>query len=132
MNTMSETFREFFQKTIGSFPYAYQERLATGPCQSQLISIPTGLGKTAAVINAWLWNRQQPNSPWPRRLIYCLPMRTLVEQTHHEAEKWLKKNDLLWDENPRHRRGNVGLLMGGADAGDCADIRASKLARTEP
>jgi CRISPR-associated endonuclease/helicase Cas3 len=26
-------------------------------CQSQLINIPTGLGKTAAVVLAWLWNR---------------------------------------------------------------------------
>jgi CRISPR-associated endonuclease/helicase Cas3 len=40
------------------------------------------LGKTAAVVLAWLWNRvQRPDSEWPRRLVYCLPMRTLVEQT---------------------------------------------------
>ena len=25
-------------------------------CRSQLIDIPTGLGKTAAVVMAWLWN----------------------------------------------------------------------------
>jgi hypothetical protein len=25
-------------------------------CQSRLIDIPTGLGKTAAVVLAWLWN----------------------------------------------------------------------------
>jgi hypothetical protein len=27
------------------------------PCKSRLINIPTGLGKTAAVMLAWLWNR---------------------------------------------------------------------------
>ena len=29
-------------------PYAYQQRLANEPCISRLISVPTGLGKTAA------------------------------------------------------------------------------------
>jgi len=28
-------------------------------CNSRLINIPTGLGKTAAVVLAWLWNRVQ-------------------------------------------------------------------------
>jgi CRISPR-associated endonuclease/helicase Cas3 len=50
-------------------------------CQSRLINIPTGLGKTAAVVLAWLWNRAHLQNPdWPRRLVYCLPMRTLVER----------------------------------------------------
>jgi CRISPR-associated endonuclease/helicase Cas3 len=87
-------------------PYDYQRRLACGErndrpkaewlasgteCNSRLINIPTGLGKTAAVVLAWLWNRVQfPNSKWPRRLVYCLPMRTLVEQTRDEVDKWLK------------------------------------------
>jgi CRISPR-associated endonuclease/helicase Cas3 len=63
-------------------------------CKSRLINIPTGLGKTAAIVSAiwtdssggelaWLWNRvvlpslnSQPstlNSQWPRRLV-CLPV----------------------------------------------------------
>ncbi len=65
-------FDEFFLRATGNLPYDYQRRLACGepatrpasqwlaggtPCQSQLINIPTGLGKTAAVILAWLWNR---------------------------------------------------------------------------
>lgn len=63
---MPVTFDAFFQAaTNGSTPYDYQRRLACGepapsqisnapsamhgvPCQSQLINIPTGLGKTAA------------------------------------------------------------------------------------
>jgi CRISPR-associated endonuclease/helicase Cas3 len=60
------------------------------PCRSQLINIPTGLGKTAAVVLAWLWNRVALQRPdWPRRLVYCLPMRTLVEQTEGEVKKWI-------------------------------------------
>ncbi|MGI8604409.1 MAG: hypothetical protein ACR2OZ_15645 [Verrucomicrobiales bacterium] len=78
-------FDLFFTNTTGNTPYHYQSRLAgkdSGTaCRSQLISIPTGLGKTAAVVLAWLWNRVQLQNPeWPRRLVYCLPMRTLIEQ----------------------------------------------------
>ena len=84
------TFEEFFKAATGHAPYDYQRRLAVGgagrPCESQLINVPTGLGKTAAVVLAWLWNRLAPslnsqpstlNQPWPRRLVYCLPRRTL-------------------------------------------------------
>ena len=90
-------FTAFFQQAIGDnrSPYDYQIRLTGGDfgttCNSQLINIPTGLGKTAAVVLAWLWNRVQIQNPeWPRRLVYCLPMRTLVEQTRDEVDKWLK------------------------------------------
>ncbi len=61
-------------------PYPYQERLARAPIESQLIHIPTGCGKTAAVILAWMWRRRFHSDPsargsTPRRLVYCLPMR---------------------------------------------------------
>jgi hypothetical protein len=49
---MPATFAACFQTATGNAPYAYQVRLAGDtagrPCTSQLISIPTGLGKTAA------------------------------------------------------------------------------------
>ncbi len=102
------TFPAFFQTATHHSPHGYQTRLACGEptagvphgvnpvgCRSRLISIPTGLGKTAAVTLAWLWNRVAPGSPgsatgrWPRRLIYCLPMRVLVEQTANSIEAWL-------------------------------------------
>lgn len=78
-------FEGFFQSATGNSPYAYQSRLAGNDsgttCNSQFINIPTGLGKTAAVVLAWLWNRVQLQNPkWPRRLVYCWPMRTLTEQ----------------------------------------------------
>ena len=77
-----------------------------------LIDIPTGIGKTAAVVLAWIWNRIiNLNDDWPRRLIYCLPMRTLVEQTRMNVDQWLSKLGLS---------NEVGLhvLMGGEDAGE--------------
>ena len=127
------TFERFFQAVTGNTPYDYQRRLAGNDsgtaCGSQLINIPTGLGKTAAVVLAWLWNRvQRQDSKWPRRLVYCLPMRTLVEQTQTEVQKWLQNllnksfeisiegqllEDLKWvaENSPI-------ILMGGEDAGE--------------
>jgi len=47
------SFKPFFEDATGNAPYDYQARLAGGDdgvrCESQLISIPTGLGKTEAV-----------------------------------------------------------------------------------
>ena len=102
------TFEEFFRAATGHAPYDYQRRLATGEagchCKSQLINVPTGLGKTAAVVLAWLWNRllaqiRNPqstirNSECPRRLVYCLPMRTLVKQTAGGVEEWITASGL--------------------------------------
>ena len=85
MNQRQLNFDDFFNKATGYQPFDYQCRLAGGDSgtasRSQLINVPTGLGKTAAVVLAWLWNRVRLQYPkWPRRLVYCLPMRTLVKQ----------------------------------------------------
>lgn len=89
-------FTAFYQAaTEKPAPYDYQVRLAGGDegraCESLLIDVPTGLGKTAAVVLAWLWNRiLRADETWPRRLVYCLPMRTLVEQTRDEVGHWIE------------------------------------------
>lgn len=104
-----QSFKTFFKVAAGGHtPFNYQCQLACGErnasesedewlgggtkCASKLIDIPTGLGKTAAAVLAWLWNRvrRRQNQRWPRRLVYCLPMRTLVEQTEKEVQQWLK------------------------------------------
>ena len=79
-------FSEFFMKATGLHePFPYQMRLALSPKLPQLIDVPTGAGKTAAVVLAWLWRRrfaaEDVRKATPRRLVYCLPMRVLVEQT---------------------------------------------------
>jgi CRISPR-associated endonuclease/helicase Cas3 len=106
------TFEQFFEAATGHAPYDYQQRLAGGDagraCESQLINVPTGLGKTAAVVLAWLWNRIQIRNPkseirnaeWPRRLVYCLPMRTLVEQTRDNVAEWFVR--LAYAATPAH------------------------------
>jgi CRISPR-associated endonuclease/helicase Cas3 len=114
-------FTRFFQSAFKDErqPYDYQNRLATSPCESRLISIPTGLGKTAAVILSWLWNRvghpdADHRNQWPRRLVYCLPMRTLVEQTRDEAKDWITKLAQHFPGKPPR----VVILMGGEEPED--------------
>jgi CRISPR-associated endonuclease/helicase Cas3 len=129
---MSLPFDNYFHLAIGTLPYGYQCRLACGreanptnpdslrgsaDCRSQLISIPTGLGKTAAVVLAWLWNRALLQNPkWPRRLVYCLPMRTLVEQTETSVREWLDKLKLA-------DAVGIHVLMGGEEVERDWDIR---------
>ena len=70
---MPPTYDEFFAAAFpdGRRPYDYQRRLAEDACVSRLIDVPTGLGKTAAVVLAWLWNRvHEKSESWPRRLVY--------------------------------------------------------------
>ena len=89
------TFKSFFHQATGFQPYPFQERLANMENMPSLVSVPTGLGKTAGVILSWLWRRRFANgitrAYTPRRLVYCLPMRVLVEQTIQNAEKWLTR-----------------------------------------
>lgn len=90
---MIEDFQSFFSTALGKTrdPYRYQQELANKNWPDVLIA-PTGLGKTAAVVLSWAWKHASPNitSP-PRRLVYCLPMRTLVNQTHQNIREWLQK-----------------------------------------
>lgn len=88
--TSHETFDAFFRRLVGSAPYEYQRRLAAEPWP-ELVDVPTGMGKTAAVGVVWLWRRVGGDAETPRRLVYCLPMRSLVEQTYRSFESWLEK-----------------------------------------
>lgn len=118
---MTMTYAEMFKAAMGTDnePYPYQTRLATEGVLPQLLDIPTGLGKTAAVVLAWLWRRRfapkEIRHQTPRRLVYCLPMRVLVEQTRDNAKKWIEKlveAQLLAEPIPVH------VLMGGEEADD--------------
>lgn len=102
----SDSFGDFFEAATGNRPYPYQKRLAGGGIPS-VIKVQTGAGKTeAAVLSVWLW-RRLGNGDVPRRLIYCLPRRTLVEQTVDRVRGWLRNLDL-------NDRISVALLMGGS------------------
>lgn len=89
------TYAELFKAATGFEPYPYQVDFATREEIPSLVSVPTGCGKTAAVILGWLWRRrfagQEIRQATPRRLVYCLPMRVLVEQTRDCAVTWLHR-----------------------------------------
>lgn len=115
-----QRFEEWFTNFSTLAPMKWQAELAKDEIpRSQLIRIPTGYGKTLGALGAWLYNRvARQDDRWPRRLIWTLPMRTLVEQTAYEVQSCLARLDLLWNPEEDHR-GKVGvhLLMGGVDQG---------------
>ena len=105
------SFEEFFHKATGWFPYSYQQTLAGTTDLPVLLRIPTGAGKTEAAILGWLHRyvghpRGAVRDSTPRRLVYCLPVRSLVEQTVDRIERWLINLEMA---------GRIGLvtLMGG-------------------
>lgn len=105
-------FTDWFVRITTNQPFPYQKRLATEAELPIYLLVPTGAGKTAAIILSWLWRRrfhpeQAIRAQTPLRLVYCLPMRTLVEQTYASVKTWLD-NAFLATEVELH------LLMGGA------------------
>jgi len=110
----TKSFERFFKKATGKSPYDYQTRLATCETLPGLINVPTGLGKTLAVVVAWLWRRSDKSGfrkATPRRLVFCLPMRTLVEQTVNVIRACLASSGLADSVD-------VHVLMGGESAAD--------------
>lgn len=139
---LDERYRLFFeQATENSTPLRYQARLATESDFRALLDVPTGLGKTAAAILAWVWRRrfaeESVRRSTPRRLVYCLPMRVLVEQTFAEAVKWLDRigllageahwteagGDLLPTKKARLCRSNGGNERGYVSAPETGEVR---------
>ena len=121
------SYTDFFKRATqteeqpdGLKPFPYQSRLAEKPWP-ELVDVPTGMGKTAAVVLAWLWKRgwregereAGPDAGTPRRLVYCLPMRVLVEQTERSACQWL--DNLGISGTPGEGKVSVHLLMGGSE-----------------
>jgi reverse gyrase len=84
-----EEFEDFFERAAGTSPHGYQARLARDGLPA-VVQAPTGAGKTGIVL-AWLWRRlhERYRDETPRRLVYALPQRSLVEQVVRQAERWL-------------------------------------------
>lgn len=115
------TFAQFFcAATTLRQPYSYQQRLAIDPWPD-LLDVPTGMGKTAAATLAWLWKRgwregarhSDIDAATPRRLIWCLPMRVLVEQTRDNIVGWLCNLGIHGAAGDA--KVSVHVLMGGED-----------------
>jgi len=104
-------YAAFFISATGHEPYPFQAKVAERNELPTLLRIPTGAGKTETAILGWLYRYFHHPEPavrttTPRRLVYCLPMRTLVEQTAARVDGWLTKLDKADDVC-------VVILMGG-------------------
>lgn len=105
-----------YRLALGEKPDRWQRELAEGEWPRVLIA-PTGSGKTAAVTLSWALRRLHSPHLTPRRLVWCLPMRTLVEQTANAVRKWCGRLNAADINGPGALPGaaDVHLLMGGVD-----------------
>ncbi len=88
--------------------------MATREALPEVVKVPTGAGKTEGAALGWLWRRRHADTHvrdvTPRRLVYCLPMRVLVEQTVRRIRTELDAADA--------RDVAVHELMGGSASRD--------------
>lgn len=108
---MPADFASYFERATGRPPYDYQRALGEASDPPAVLDVPTGSGKTHALLVAWLHQRLVRRTA-PRRLVYALPMRTLVEQTAAVARELRSRLGLTEDELPIH------VLMGGESPAD--------------
>lgn len=89
------SFQQMARTASGHEPYRWQSRVAaTG--LPELLAVETGAGKTAGVVLPWLYRRRMHPDPAVRRatphwLVFCLPLRVLVEQVESHVHGWLDR-----------------------------------------
>ncbi|MFC7640304.1 DEAD/DEAH box helicase [Streptosporangium lutulentum] len=111
---MIDAFADFVLRATDQAygPYPYQEQLAAEGFP-QVLRVPTGAGKTMAAVLPWVWRRNVCPEETPRRLVYVLPLRGLVEQTVGHITTWLSRVGMSNEVG-------VHVLMGGVDRDDSA------------
>ena len=78
----------FFEHIVGSPPFPYQERLSRK--FPEVLQIPSGLGKTAGTVIAWLYHHVKGHEQAPKKMVYCLPSGSFSFQIHHLCQSWLQ------------------------------------------
>lgn len=101
-----------FQLVAEAEPYDYQRRIAEEGLP-EVLAVPTGAGKTLAMVMGWLWRRRLHPDPstrasTPHWLVLCLPMRVLTTQTAAVARHAVERLGLGAGVG-------VHVLMGGED-----------------
>ena len=132
-------FRAAFEALTDHKPFLWQERLyekwfALGK-NPRLCDLPTGLGKTA-VIPMWLialaHSREdgQTTATFPRRLVYIVNRRTVVDQATDEAIKLRKR---LAEPPPEHKEvlADLQRKLAALSAGDDGNPLALSTLRGE-
>ena len=111
---------------MGCAPFGWQKRLYQRLIRGEVrnCDIPTGLGKTA-VIAVWLFALAKAPAHVPRRLIYIVNRRTVVDQatkiaadlrellnnSHRARDRQSPRGRRLRVGYARHRRGASGRLL---------------------
>src|SRR4051812_7699863 len=103
---MPETLADFFRRVTGNDILPYQQRYGEDPFQSTLVIIPTGLGKTQAVIVPWLHAIATARPGTPHRLVFMLPRRNLTEQTTRVARRLIQEASLTEQIDVRELMGS--------------------------
>ena len=94
----------------GAAPFEFQRVIAeTG--FPEVLDVPTGCGKTPAMLLGWLYRKllhpdESVREETPTRLIWCMPLRTLTNQTASLAHEWVDRLGLS-------ERVDIHVLMGG-------------------
>ncbi len=110
------TIDELYRQALGvAAPFEYQRRLASEGLP-EVLEVPTGCGKTPAVMLAWLYRRllhidSEVRRATATRLIWCLPLRSLTTQTARLAGEWVARAGLA-------DQVDVHVLMGGEPVPD--------------
>lgn len=94
-------FRHASERLTGSSPFPWQESLyrdwfSLGKFPDTC-TLPTGLGK-ASVVAVWLIALAQHPGRMPRRLVYVVSRRTVVDQTRNEVENYRAKVSNIYSE----------------------------------
>lgn len=99
------SFEQMAVTASGHEPYRWQSRVAAEGLP-ELLAMETGAGKTAGVVLPWLYRRRlHPDhavrAATPHWLVFCLPLRVLVEQVEADVRGWLDRLALT-DAVPLH------------------------------
>ena len=134
VSTVNATVRELpsiphFHALTEADPYPWQRRLYMELVAGRVpaaLSIPTGLGKTASVLLALLARLANPELP--RRVVYIVDRRAIVDQTAVAIRGWIDRIGALPElarafdhcaAFPGPRPVGLGVLRGGlADDGE--------------
>ena len=89
-------YEEFFRRFTGHLPFKYQTAVCQGISERKniILRAPTGAGKTLAVLIPFLYAVHSNWEARPSRLIYALPLRTLVQGIYREAREVTTKMGL--------------------------------------
>jgi len=84
-----QDFQSFYEQATGHRPHGYEERIARDGLPD-VVPAPAGAGPTGVIL-AWLWRRLHGQDPavTPRRLVYALPPRAVLDGVAGSARTWL-------------------------------------------